>query len=190
MQSGEKISLRYGRKISIGGMITVHIPGLSKFQSIWLWNFNSIWDALCKLCNTQEVLCVLLTLVTLTEKKKVCSWCAKRSESRMKNITSVLWKSLSDYRFLETALFSRLDPNMQEQDSLKGIQINNRLKTYWLLWIAIYSTQRVIASVRGFSVAKNPSWALRNNFVSCLCRSFLWLVECVLKLDKTRFIYK
>lgn len=71
MEAGEKIGLRYGRKISVGGMITVHIPGLSKFQSIWLWNFNNIWDDLCKLCNTQEVLCVLLALVTWTEKKNV-----------------------------------------------------------------------------------------------------------------------
>lgn len=34
METRGKIGLRYGRKISIGGMTTVHIPGLSKFQSI------------------------------------------------------------------------------------------------------------------------------------------------------------
>ncbi|KAJ7425206.1 hypothetical protein BTVI_03796 [Pitangus sulphuratus] len=46
---------------------------------------------------------------------------------------------------------SRLDSNILEKDSLKIIQINNKSKTCWLLWVAIYYTQRLVSSVRDFS---------------------------------------
>lgn len=187
METRGKIGLRYGRKISIVEWLQFTFLAFLSFR---VFETSIVFGMSCVNCIMHRRYCMFCQLFSLTEKKYVSSWCGRRSESSMKNITSVWWKSLRDYRFMDTALLFRLDWNMPKRDTLKGIQTNPKPKTYWILWIAICCTQSMIASVRGFSVTKNLSWTLRANFLSCLCHSFLWLVECILKLDKTRFIYK